>query len=80
MLNILHISHFYLTHSVYFENRKEKKKKELPVSVACNTSITIKHILTECADLVEVRKKYNVYYEEKSLYLLFRNANSEKKF
>ena len=31
----------------------------------------------ECADLVEVRKKY---FEERSLYSLFRNVNPEKLF
>ena len=32
------------------------------------------HILIECADLLEIRKKY---FEEKPLYLLFRNAIPE---
>ena len=36
-----------------------------------DTVITIKYILIECADLVEVRKKY---LEERSLYSLFRNV------
>ena len=26
--------------------------------VACNAVITVKHILIECADLLEIRKKY----------------------
>ena len=42
-----------------------------PVCVACNTVITVKHILIECADLLEIRKKY---FAEKSLYSLFRNV------
>ena len=33
-------------------------------------------MLIECADLVEVREKY---FEERSLYSLFRNVNPEKK-
>ena len=37
----------------------------------------MKHIWIECADLVEVRKKYS---EERSLYSLFRNVNPEKNF
>ena len=53
------------------------KKEEHPVCVTCNTTITVKHILRERADLVEVRKKY---FEERSLYSLFRNVNSEKTF
>ena len=50
------------------------RKEEAPVCVACNVVLTIKHILTECADLLETRKKY---FEEKSLYSLFRNAIPE---
>ena len=53
----------YLTHS-FVLRRKEAR-------VACNTVITVKHILIECADLLEIRKKY---FEEKSLYSLFRNV------
>ena len=34
----------------------------------------LKHILTECADLMEIRKKY---FEEKFLYSLFRNVIPE---
>ena len=52
----------YLTHSFILG------KEEAPVCVACNTVITVKHILIECANLLEIRKKY---FEEKSLYLLF---------
>ena len=46
---------------LYFE------QEEPPVCVTCNTTITVKRILIECADLVEVRKKY---FEERSLYSL----------
>ena len=53
------------------------KKEEPPVCVACNTTITVKHTLTECVDLVEVRKKY---FDERSLYSLFPNVNPEKIF
>ena len=51
------------------------KKEEPPDCVACKTTITVKHILIECADLLEVRKKY---FEERSLHSLFRNVNPEK--
>ena len=37
----------------------------------------VKHILIECADLVEVRKNS---FEESSLYSLFQNVNPEKIF
>ena len=50
--------------------------KEKPtVCAAFDNITTILHILIECADLVEVRKKY---FEEKSVYLLFQNADPEK--
>ena len=51
-----------------------QRKKEAPVCVACNAVITAKHVLIECADLLEIRKKC---FEEKSLYSLFRNAIPE---
>ena len=67
VLNRLHIGHSYL---FLFTLRKE----EAPICVACNVVLTVKHILTECADLLETRKKY---FEEKSLYSLFRNVIPE---
>ena len=45
--------------------------------VACNAVITVTHILIEYADLLEIRKKY---FEEKSLYSLFRNEIPEVVF
>ena len=65
VLNRLHIGHSYLTHS--FVSRWE----ETPFCVARNAVITVKHILIECADLVEIRKKN---LRERSLYSLFRNV------
>ena len=50
------------------------RKEEAPVCVACDAVITVKHILIECADLLEIRKKY---FEENSLYSLFRNVIPE---
>ena len=67
-LNRLHIGHSYFIHSFIL------RKEEAPVCVACNTALTIKHILIECADLLEVRKKY---FEQKSLYSLFWNVSHE---
>ena len=46
VLNRLCIGHSYLTHSFLLE------KEEPSVCVACST---VKYILIECADLVEVR-------------------------
>ncbi|WP_419609434.1 RNase H family protein, partial [Thiolapillus sp.] len=68
VLNRLHIGHSHLTHSFIL------RKEEAPVCVACDVVLTVKHILIECADLLEIRKKY---FEEKSLYSLFRNVIPE---
>ena len=67
-LNRLHIGHSFLTHSFIL------RREEAPVCVACGTVITVKHILIECADLLEIRKKY---FEERSVYSLFRNVIPE---
>ena len=61
----------YFTHSFIL------RKEEAPVCVACNVVLTVKHILIECADLLEIRKKY---FEEKSLYSLLRNVIPEVVF
>ena len=58
----------YLTHSFIL------RKEEAPVCVACNAVIKVKHILIEYADWLEIRKKY---FEERSLYSLFRNVIPE---
>ena len=50
------------------------RKEEAPVCVACNAVTTVKHVLIECADLLEIRKKY---FEERSLYSLFLNVIPE---
>ena len=68
MLIFFEVSHSYLTHSFLL------RKEEAPVCVACNAVITVKHILIESADLLEIRKKY---FEEISLYSLFRNVIPE---
>ena len=52
------------------------RKEEVPVCVACDV-LTVKHILIECADLLEIIKKY---FDEKSLYSLFRNVIPEVVF
>ena len=68
VLNRLHIGHSYLTHSFIL------RREEAPVCVACGAVITVKHILIECVDLLKIRKRY---FEEKSLYSLFRNVIPE---
>ena len=67
VLNRLHVGRFYLTHSFIL------RKEEASVCVTRFTVITLKHDLIECADLLEIRKKY---LEERSLYLLFRNSET----
>ena len=64
--NQLHMGHSKLAHSFIL------KKKEERVSCLCcvhNTVITIKHILMECADLVEL--------ERHNLYSLLQNESRE---
>ena len=58
----------YLTHSFIL------RKEEARLCVACNVVLAVKHSLIERADLLETRKKY---FEEKSLYSLFRNVIPE---
>ena len=53
------------------------RQEEAPVCVACGAVITVKQNLIECADLLEIRKKY---FEERSLYSLFRNVIPEIMF
>ena len=68
VLNRLRIGHSYLTHSFIL------RREEAPVCVACGAVITVKHILIECADLLEIGKKC---FEERSLFSLFRNVVPE---
>ena len=50
------------------------RREEAPVCVARGAVITVKHTVIECTDLLEIRKKY---FEERSLYSLFRNVIPE---
>ena len=43
------------------------RKEEASVCIACNVVFTVKRIFIECADLLEIRKKY---FEEKSVFTL----------
>ena len=68
VLNRLHTGHSYFTHSFILRKKDAPvcvachsfilRKEEAPVCVACNAVITVKHILIECADLLEIRKRY----------------------
>ena len=66
--NRLHIGHSYLTHSFIL------RWEEAPICVACDAVIIVKHILIECANLLEIIKKY---FEKRSLHSLFRNVIPE---
>ena len=57
-----------LTHSFIL------RREETPVCVACGAVITVKRILIEYVHLLEIRKKY---FEERSLFSLFRNVTPE---
>ena len=70
-LHRLRVGQSYLTH--FFILREE----EAPVCVPCNAVITVKHNPIECADLVDIKKKY---FEERSLYSLFSERNSGNDF
>ena len=70
VLNRLHIGHSYLTQSFIL------RREEAPVCIACGAVTTVKHILIEYADLLEMTKKY---FEERPLYSLFRNVIPDKK-
>ena len=54
---------------------KKQLQKEATVCGTCHAFVTVKQILTECADLSEIRKKY---FEENSLNSLFRNVRPER--
>ena len=69
VLNRQRINHSYSTHSFIL------KKEDIPTCVACNIIITIKHILIECADLVDVRKNNS----DRSLFSLFQSVNPQEK-
>ena len=71
VLNGLHIGHSYLTHSLIL------RREEASVCIACGAVITVQHTLIECADLLEIKKKY---FETRFLYSLFRNMIPEKLF
>ena len=64
VLNRLHVGHSYLTF-LYFEKGRGSCLRRM---WCC---YTVKHSLIECADLLEIRKKY---FEERSLYSLFWNV------
>ena len=53
------------------------RKEGAPVCVTCDIVITIKHILTECADLTEIRQRY---FEKRDLCIHFFGLCFQKHF
>ena len=69
ILTRLHIGHSKLTHSYLLQG------DEKPTCIPCQTTLSIKHILTECIDFLPTRKKY---YKVCNMKELFENVNTNK--
>ena len=67
----LHVGHSCLTHS--FVSGGE----EAPVYAACSAVITVGRVLIECADLLEIGRRW---FEERALYSLIRSMVPEMFF
>ena len=65
ILTRLRIGHTFFTHGFILRG------EDPPFCVACDCPITVKHILLECADLLDQR---NTFYDCSSLYDLFRHV------
>lgn len=68
ILTRLKIGHTYLTHSYLLKGETQ------PQCIACQTPLTVKHLLTECIDFSQTREKH---YKEKILGKIFEK-NTEK--
>ena len=62
ILTRLRIGHTYLTHSYLLKGEIQ------PQCIACQTPLTVKHLLTECIDFSQTREKH---YKEKTLEKIF---------
>ena len=56
------IGHTYLTHSFYL------KGEAPPECVACSCDFTVKHVLVECDDFAEIRRRYYNVRDMKQLF------------
>ena len=65
----LKIGHTNLTHKYHLT------REDIPFCVGCNTNFTIKHILTECKDFDDTRKKY---YKCKKLKQIFEIVDHQR--
>lgn len=52
VLSRLHIGHTYVTHTFHL------KGEEPPWCFACDQSFSLRHFMSECADLIEERETY----------------------
>ena len=71
VLTRLHIGHSKITHSFIFEGT------DAPWCHACDSPMTIRHILLDCADLHEIRLKH---FESRSLRDVFTNVSNKAVF
>ena len=67
----LHTGHSHYTHSYLLRG------EEPPHCIPCNKPISIKHVLLDCWDLYDVRRKY---FTATSIRLLFRDVPPDKIF
>ena len=71
VLSRLRIGHTYLTHIHLL------KRENPPQCVACQCTLTVKHILVECADFLQIREKY---YDTQDMKELFEEVCVENIF
>ena len=72
VLTRLHIGHSHLTHSFLLKEEEEK-----PVCIGCDENLTIEHILLDCWDFYDIRRKH---YSAENLKILFRDVPPDKIF
>ena len=66
-----HIGHSYITHSYLL------KGDPMPECIPCYCALTVKHILIECVDFMEVRQKY---FDVPDLKTLFKDVDPSQIF
>ena len=62
VLSHLHIGHTHLTQAYLL------KGEDQPECVACQCLLTVKHILIECADFLQIREKYDQVHDMRQLF------------
>ena len=71
VLSRLHVGHTNMTHSFYF------KGEDRPMCFACDEPLSVKHLLIDCADLIDVRHRH---YTSESMKRLFRDVPPDEIF